>query len=244
VGKVTNILKGVSFMFDNLKKRVLPVVVAGLTVVALVAVPAAGAAPSKPTTSGAANQNGGAAAPSVGILYDQYDNPGANAIVSQNFEASLDSFDSYSADDFLVPSGFRWQLLGGEFDGLYFNGPGPCRNFDIEIFRDSNGFPGQLLGTITNNNYQLIGTGTFRIIFRVRPVLPAGHYWISPICNMDFTPAGEWGWTDRSVASNSGAVWQNPGGGFGICPTWDRIPVCIGVTDVDFMFRLVGNHQP
>ena len=35
---------------------------------------------------------------------------------------------------------------------------------------------------------------------------------------MTFSPSGEWGWTDRTVQSNNPAAWQNPGGGFGMCP--------------------------
>ena len=53
-------------------------------------------------------------------------------------------------------------------------------------------------------------------------VLTAGTYWIEIQANMDFATQGEWGWTDRTVQANSPAAWQNPGGGFGVCPTWVR----------------------
>jgi len=38
--------------------------------------------------------------------------------------------------------------------------------------------------------------------------LPAGHYWVSVVANMNFTPHGQWGWTDRMVQSNSPAAWK------------------------------------
>ena len=43
------------------------------------------------------------ASPAV-VLYDQYDNAGANATSSQNFETSFDAYDDELADDFVVPS--------------------------------------------------------------------------------------------------------------------------------------------
>src|SRR5207253_6312178 len=51
-------------------------------------------------------------------------------------------------------------------------------------------------------------------------ILGSGTYWVSIQANMNFA-AGEWGWTDRTVQSNSAAAWQNPNGGFAIgCRTW------------------------
>jgi len=56
---------------------------------------------------------------------------------------------------------------------------------------------------------------------------------------MDFGAGGEWGWEVQSEISGNEANWQNPGGGFGLCPTWDTITNCIGVTG-DFMFSVSG----
>jgi hypothetical protein len=46
------------------------------------------------------------------ILYDQYDNPAPTptpptpgGVTSQDFEPALDNYDSFAADDFLVPAG-------------------------------------------------------------------------------------------------------------------------------------------
>ena len=46
-------------------------------------------------------------------------------------------------------------------------------------------------------------------------VLAAGTYWIEIQANMTFGTQGEWGWTDRTVQSNNGAAFRNPGGAFG-----------------------------
>src|SRR5256885_244321 len=45
-------------------------------------------------------------------------------------------------------------------------------------------------------------------------------YWVSVRANMSFAAGGQWGWDDRTVQDNSEAAWQNPGGGFGVCPSW------------------------
>src|SRR5436190_11699626 len=59
--------------------------------------------------------------------------------------------------------------------------------------------------------------------------------------NMTFSPNGEWGWTDRTVQSNSPAAWQNPGGGFGMCPTWTVKTICIPTAGgPDQVYRLNG----
>lgn len=43
--------------------------------------------------------------PSEAVLYEQMSGVGANALSSQNFEASNDAYDNQAADDFVVPSG-------------------------------------------------------------------------------------------------------------------------------------------
>ena len=60
--------------------------------------------------------------------------------------------------------------------------------------------------------------------------------------NMNFTSQGEWGWTDRTVQSGDPAAWQNPGGGFGICPTWGAKSTCIpSSSGPDNIFKLSGS---
>jgi hypothetical protein len=57
---------------------------------------------------------------------------------------------------------------------------------------------------------------------------------------------GEWGWTDRTVQSNDVAAWQNPGGGFLVCPNWDDLATCLGgqADGPDFVYLLVGTPTP
>src|SRR5438093_1850288 len=85
--------------------------------------------------------------------------------------------------------------------------------------------------------------GNFTIPLPTSLVLAPGTYWVSVQANMDFTPFGEWGWLDRAVTSNSAAVWQNPGGGFGTaCTTWGRRGVTCGIDPAapDQIFQILG----
>jgi hypothetical protein len=175
------------------------------------------------------------------VLYDQYNNAGANATSSQDFEAAFDPFDSFTADDFVVPGGQSWSVESVDADGVYFNGFGPAASFHVFFYSDSAGLPGALVATRSAQPY-VQGGSTFSVTLSPAVALGPGTYWVSVQCRMDFTPGGQWGWTDRTIQTNNGAAWQNPGLGFGICPTWGRRgTTCLidpGVPDQ--VFRLNG----
>ena len=79
------------------------------------------------------------AAPAV-VLYDQYDNPGANSTSSQNFEASFDMYDDELADDFVVPCGQTWNIDQVDAAGVYYNGTGPA-SVNVASTTTQAGFP-------------------------------------------------------------------------------------------------------
>ena len=83
--------------------------------------------------------------------------------------------------------------------------------------------------------------GSFTIVLPTSLTLGPGTYWVSVQANMDFTPGGQWAWTDRSVQSNSGSAWQNPGGGFGAgCLTWGLKTTCVTGAGPDQIFQILG----
>jgi hypothetical protein len=181
-----------------------------------------------------------ATATSSGVLYNQYNNAGSNATSSQDFEAANDPFDDELADDFVVPGGETWTITGVDVDGVYFNGTGPAESVNVRFYQNSGTLPGTLVTERLAQSYTGSG-GDFVINFGSSVVLTSGTYWMSVQARQDFTPAGQWGWTDRTVQSNNPAAWQNPGGGFGVCPTWQpRGTVCgidPGVPDQVFSIR-------
>lgn len=177
-------------------------------------------------------------APNV-VLYDQYDNIGANATGSQDFESAYDAFDDFVADDFVVPAGQTWNVDEVDIGGGYFGFPGPVAGFHVFIYQDSAGLPGTQVYSALDQSY----TGTdpdFVITLATPASLPEGTYWISVQAHMDFSVGGQWYWSDRTVQSGNPGVWQNPGGGFGVCPTWAPKTGCVGTPDPDAVFRLAG----
>jgi hypothetical protein len=178
-------------------------------------------------------------APNV-VLYDQYDNGGGGNSTSQDFEAALDAYDSFGADDFVVPSGEIWTIDEVDVQGTYTGGP--AESFHVFFYSDSAGLPGTNVYTGLAQSYSDGGTGTdFVITLSPAAVLTEGTYWVSVQARQDFGTAGQWFWNDRSVQSGNAAAWQNPGGGFGTtCSTWGVRTTCLGFGAPDNMFRLAG----
>jgi hypothetical protein len=168
--------------------------------------------------------------------YSQAGTDTGNAIVSQNFESSFDQYDAQAADDFKVKKGKVCNATGLNVTGQYFNGSGPARDVDVTFYKNSGGHPGAATKAYANLAYT--NGASFNVKFPSKAKLK-GTNWVSAVANLDFGAGGEWGWEVQSEIKGNEANWQNPGGGFGLCPSWDTITNCIGVSG-DFMFDLVG----
>ena len=157
--------------------------------------------------------------------------------------ATFDDFPTFNADladDFVVPAGQTWNVESIDADGVYFNGPGPAFSFNVFIYTDNGGIPGTQVYSTLNQPVTQVGT-TFTVNLAPAAVLASGNYWIEIQANVDFATQGEWGWTDRTVLSLFPAAWQNPGGGFGVCPTWTAKLTCIPTASgPDQVYRLNG----
>ena len=177
-------------------------------------------------------------------LYDQTDNAGTTATSSQNFEAAFDTFDSFTADDFVVPAGQTWNVSTINVGGQYFNGTGPAATVNVFFYPNSGTLPGSPAACTFNNVAIASGaaTGSFGIDLPSSCTLGAGTYWVSVQANLDFTPNGQWGWNDRTVQTNNGAAFMNPGGGFACTGGngWVLKTTCVTTTSPDQIFSLVG----
>jgi hypothetical protein len=177
------------------------------------------------------------------ILYDQLDNPGTVSFVSQEFP-DMPEFTAFLADDFFVPGGQSWQVTEVYAQGVYFNGSGPANNFNVFFYEDDGGLPGTLVSSRTAQPY-VESDGVFEVTLIAPVTLTSGTHWVSVQAHQPVDPNGQWGWTDRTVQANSPAAWQNPAGGFGVCPTWDLRTTCLGIELApDQMFRLIGTIGP
>src|SRR6185503_11946842 len=147
------------------------------------------------------------------VLYSQYDNAGLNSSSSQDFESDFDAYDDELADDFVVPTAAQWSVDTVDAAGVYYNGGGPAAAFNVRFYSDSSGLPGSMVAERLGSSY-VNNAGDFTITLSPAVSLTEGTYWVSVQAQMDFNVGGQFGWTDRTVVSNSGAAWQNPGGGF------------------------------
>jgi len=227
-----------------MRKRILTVVaVAGLFALVVGLVPASASSAVRPSVHKAGR--GGAWHTDLTILYNQINNTGGVSLLSQDFtDAGFDVYDSYFADDFAVPGTLThgWKVQGMREVGVFFNGPGPCDSETVVAYKDAAGLPGATVGTRSGAGV-LSGTGTYTLSFASPILLAKGFtYWASMYCTMAYAVGGEWGMTDRVVTSGNSGAWENPGGGFAICPTWTYTDACFGgVNDGDdAQFALAG----
>ncbi len=122
-------------------------------------------------------------APQV-VLYDQYNNPGANATLSATF-TDFPTFSADLADDFTVPAGPNWTVQSIDADGVYFNGTGPADSWNVFIYADAGGMPGATVYSILNTTVTVSGT-TYTVNLSPCATLPPGTYWIEIQANMTF----------------------------------------------------------
>jgi len=181
------------------------------------------------------------AAPAI-VLYDQINNPAPpGGVTSQDFEPVFQPFDSFAADDFVVPAGQTWEITEVDVAGEYGNGPGPAASFHVFFYKDSGILPGTLVATRLANPYT--NGANAMIMLTTSVTLTSGTYWVAVQARQAFTPNGRWFWDNRGIISNSGAAWQNSGDGFGTgWTTYERKATCLPIQNgPDQLFRLVGN---
>ena len=176
-------------------------------------------------------------------LYDQTSNDSGIGIVSQNFESTFAAYDAAAADDFTV--GKKWKVSEVDANGVYFNGYGPATSEDVTFYSSKKNKPSKVVAQFLNVSGTDDGFGSFVITLPKKGVkLTKGTYWVSVVANCSFTGGcGEWGWENQTTSEGTAAQWQNPGGGFGVCPKWDDENVCIPDGQGDHMFALKGKGK-
>ena len=184
------------------------------------------------------------------VLWDQYNNPATEPPInvgSQKFEPAMAAFDDQAADDFVInapPPPIFLYTTGVRVMGEYSQGGGPVSSFNVYLYTNGAGnLPGSLIASFLNRPY----TGTPPdFVIRWSPLsLPSGTYWVSVQARQDFTPNGQWFWHNRTVQSNAGAAWQNPGDGYGTgCITWNRKSACMAdQVSPDQVFQILGFYE-
>jgi hypothetical protein len=182
------------------------------------------------------------------VLWDQYNNPATEppvGIGSQDFEPAFNTLDDQAADDFALatpPPGINIYITAVRVMGEYSEGGGPASSFNVYFYSNGAGnLPGTLIGAYLNLSYT--GTPPDLTINLPHPVpFGPGTHWVSVQARQDFKTNGQWFWHNRTVQSNAGAAWQNPGDGYGTgCITWNRKNACVpDQVWPDQVFQILG----
>lgn len=185
--------------------------------------------------------------PTGGAIYSQYDNPATKpplGIGSQKFEPAMAAFDDQAADDFLItapPPPIFLYITGVRVMGDYSEGGGPASSFNVYIYANGAGnLPGAGIASFLNLPYT--GTPPDFVIHWSPFSLLSGTYWVSVQAVQNFNPNGQWFWHNRTVQSNVGAAWRNPGHGYGTgCTNWNRKNACMAdQVWPDQVFEILG----
>jgi hypothetical protein len=187
------------------------------------------------------------AAPGV-VLYTQLDNPAGNGVPDQDFEASFDAYDSEAADDFVVPAGLVWQV--SRINTVGTTGTPGGATVDVTFYNNAGTVAAGGAGpgtAVAGCSYTAVvptdSTGSLTINLPTACNLPAGTYWVAIQTNQNFGTNGQHFWSNRTTASNLGAVWRNPGNGFATgCTAFNRQTTCGvgGGVAPDLLFSLTG----
>ena len=183
-------------------------------------------------------------------LYDQTSNVLGGALGSQNFGGTATLYDDQGADDFTVPAGAKWKIKEVDIPGVNY-GSHAASSLNVIFYKDKAGLPGKVASECDNQSSSgYNGSGGYAIKINgatctggVGPKLKGGAggktYWVSVVANQQFSTDSQWFWSMNGTIHGNDAQWQNPGGGFGICPTWCGTVNVVGYT-ADFAFTLKG----
>jgi len=178
---------------------------------------------------------------SMALLYDQTAGGNTNGYTCQDFEAAYDIYDSYIADDFVVTAP-GWAVNQVVVSGQYST-TGPATGFNVYFYSNSGGVPGALVYTGLNQPF-VQAASVFTITLGTAAVLAPGTYWVCAQARLDYGTGGQYYWNQVNAAYGSVAQFQNPGGGFGVCPAWGNIQTCIAALGTDMYFAIYGGPVP
>lgn len=183
------------------------------------------------------------------LLWDQFDPTIGPGVASQRI-LDMENSVVQSADDFEVPAGEIWSIEAVMTRGTFFNGQpdnGPIPSVDVIFYEDDSGKPGSVIGACNYPSSPIVdGTNPNISVSLPTPCeLEEGHYWVSVMAAMPFTPNGQWAWSTVNFTTLDQWQFQDPDGIVGNqCVSWgDGFSDCgIGGSNaLDLQFQLLGD---
>jgi len=184
------------------------------------------------------------------VLWDQYANWSTNNHAAQDFEAGMDSYDIYAADDF--ENTMAWEIdtitiRGGWTDFVDIS---VATSIQWWICPDNGGEPlcdppndGSAVWSISlppaNPQVHLGYHQPEDVILTLDTpvILPPGHWWLAYQVSLDYSTYGQYGWSGTyDPVWGAVAKQNNPNNGFGMGTGWWN-----NNGGEDYMFRLEGS---
>jgi hypothetical protein len=182
------------------------------------------------------------------VLYDQ--SGVADGIApAQDYQSSLDAYDSEGADDFVVTDPAGWTVSAFNFQVSFASSPPAGTTYDIDVYEDANGQPGASACAYAALSGTLDASETALSVALPSPcMLIPGRYWIAFSAKLDFPPKMYWMTGAGSSIDNIGE-WREPGDGNGTgCTDWTAMSSCttvnnvtVGSGDFNLLFQVVGS---
>ncbi|HEX4080631.1 MAG TPA: hypothetical protein VHX61_17350 [Rhizomicrobium sp.] len=178
--------------------------------------------------------------------------PASNNLTSGEFTSD----DSAGADDFVLPSGkytISQVYAPGESYG-YFGYAYPT-SMDVTFYKKikvtKKGAKAKVLLACNDEPYTNEGgLGDFLVDISscaAGTKFKGGKdYYVSVVANNNYADdSGYWFWQSRRTQTNGPGMWENEGGAFGICPSWNTNAVCFtsGLVGPDYVFELYGSSK-
>jgi hypothetical protein len=184
------------------------------------------------------------------VLFNSTPTPGGTHPIVQDFETAQNAFDTEAADDFTVPAGQTWAPQRAFVDGVKIggSGPGTTNIVNVAIYNSAGTLPaaGPPLYSAQVTSDPGTAYPDFDVPLPAAPVLGPGTYWFSAQARMDAGPMGTdvWSWGETPFQLGSGAVYRNPGDGYGTgCTTFTPLITCSNAASgPDLAFRLDGTR--
>lgn len=167
--------------------------------------------------------------------YYSYTTDLVDGIGSQNFEPANDTWDNFSADDFVVPIGQTFTLTQVAARGIATTN---LTSFNVIIYNNASGVPGTIIQQF--NNITVAATSNPSLTLPSPVVLSAGTYWVCVQANANFAAGERWFWAiDGTNPINNAGVFQRV---TSACPTWTPVPSCpiLGTPKYNFDLKVYG----
>ena len=168
--------------------------------------------------------------PHAKACYSNLANDSSNGFFSTK-TANPDTYTSAGAADVVLSKPCTVKTV--QVNGVLIPGA-PVKGVTVSVYKNKGGLPGKLEYTAkTTGDFS---TPNFDLTVKKPFTISAGTHWVSVQAIGDYNTNG-WYWESSTTVQNGTDVWENPGGAFGHCSTWDTLTNCFSA-NYDYLLQI------